>query len=607
MCGIVGVLSNHQAAPILVDSLKRLEYRGYDSAGIATIHEDKLERRRALGKLVNLSDLLVHEPLAGKSGIGHTRWATHGAPTVGNAHPHRAAGVAVVHNGIIENFRELRAFLAENDITYSTDTDTETVALLAQYHLDAGLAPREAAEKTIAMLEGAYALCFLFDGEDDLLIAARKGSPLAIGHGDGENFVGSDAIALAPMTDRITYLDEGDWAIITRTSVEIRDETGQQTNREMKVIEISAANVDKGGHKHFMSKEIAEQPTVLQGALSHYISPNADAVTLPESGIDFTKIERMTMVACGTAYYACMVAKYWFEQVARMPVEIDVASEFRYREPPVTAGTAALFVSQSGETADTLAALRYMKGKADTILSIVNVETSTIARESDLALPILAGVEIGVASTKAFTCQLTTLAILAIEAARARGHLTDTEVADHLTRLRGLPGVINLALGIEDKCKTVARQLAEARDILFLGRGAMYPLAHEGALKLKEISYIHAEAYASGELKHGPIALVDENVPIIVMAPRDSLFEKTVSNMQEVMARGGKVLLITDKQGAVEAGDGVWDTIIMPEIDAFLAPILYAVPAQLLAYHTAIAKGTDVDQPRNLAKSVTVE
>jgi len=501
----------------------------------------------------------------------------------------------------------LRAFLAENGITYSTDTDTETVALLAQYHLDAGLAPREAAEKTIAMLEGAYALCFLFDGEDDLLIAARKGSPLAIGHGDGENFVGSDAIALAPMTDRITYLDEGDWAIITRTSVEIRDEAGQQTNREMKVIEISAANVDKGGHKHFMSKEIAEQPTVLQGALSHYISPNADAVTLPESGIDFTKIERMTMVACGTAYYACMVAKYWFEQVARMPVEIDVASEFRYREPPVTAGTAALFVSQSGETADTLAALRYMKGKADKILSVVNVETSSIARESDLALPILAGVEIGVASTKAFTCQLTTLAILAIEAARARGHLTDAEVAEHLTRLRGLPGVINLALGIEEKCVTVARQLAEARDILFLGRGAMYPLAHEGALKLKEISYIHAEAYASGELKHGPIALVDENVPIIVMAPRDSLFEKTVSNMQEVMARGGKVLLITDKQGAIEAGDGVWDTIIMPEIDAFLAPILYAVPAQLLAYHTAIAKGTDVDPPRNLAKSVTVE
>ncbi|MCK0120897.1 glutamine--fructose-6-phosphate transaminase (isomerizing) [Loktanella sp. F6476L] len=607
MCGIVGVLSNHQAAPLLVDSLKRLEYRGYDSAGIATINDNKLERRRALGKLVNLSDLLVHEPLAGKSGIGHTRWATHGVPSVGNAHPHRAGGVAVVHNGIIENFRELREFLAEKNIAYSTDTDTETVALLAQYHLDAGLAPREAAEKTIAMLEGAYALCFLFDGEDDLLVAARKGSPLAIGHGDGENFVGSDAIALAPMTNQITYLEEGDWAIITRNSVEIRDEAGQQTSREMKIIEVSATNVDKGGYKHFMAKEIAEQPTVLQGALSHYINADANAITLPDNGIDFTKIERMTLVACGTAYYACMVAKYWFEQVARMPVEIDVASEFRYREPPVTKGTAALFVSQSGETADTLAALRYMKGKADKIISVVNVETSSIARESDLALPILAGAEIGVASTKAFTCQLTTLAILVIEAARARGHLTDADVAKMLADLRGIPGVINAALGIEGKCQTVARQLAEARDILFLGRGAMYPLAHEGALKLKEISYIHAEAYASGELKHGPIALVDENVPIIVMAPRDSLFDKTVSNMQEVMARGGKVLLITDKQGEKEAGEGTWDTIIMPEIDAFLAPILYAVPAQLLAYHTAIAKGTDVDQPRNLAKSVTVE
>lgn len=607
MCGIVGVLSNHQAAPLLVDSLKRLEYRGYDSAGIATINDDKLERRRAIGKLVNLSDLLVHEPLAGKSGIGHTRWATHGVPSVNNAHPHRATGVAVVHNGIIENFRELREFLAEKNIAYSTDTDTETVALLAQYHLDAGLAPREAAEKTIAMLEGAYALCFLFDGEDDLLVAARKGSPLAIGHGDGENFVGSDAIALAPMTNQITYLEEGDWAIITRNSVEIRDEAGQQTSREMKIIEVSAANIDKGGYKHFMAKEIAEQPTVLQGALSHYINADANAITLPDGGIDFTKIERMTLVACGTAYYACMVAKYWFEQVARMPVEIDVASEFRYREPPVTKGTAALFVSQSGETADTLAALRYMKGKADKIISVVNVDTSSIARESDLALPILAGAEIGVASTKAFTCQLTTLAILVIEAARARGHLTDAEVAKMLADLRGIPGVINAALGIEGKCQTVARQLAEARDILFLGRGAMYPLAHEGALKLKEISYIHAEAYASGELKHGPIALVDENVPIIVMAPRDSLFDKTVSNMQEVMARGGKVLLITDKQGEKEAGEGTWDTIIMPEIDAFLAPILYAVPAQLLAYHTAIAKGTDVDQPRNLAKSVTVE
>tara|TARA_R110002051_G_scaffold50280_5_gene97429 strand:+ start:2840 stop:4663 length:1824 start_codon:yes stop_codon:yes gene_type:complete len=607
MCGIVGVLGHHEAAPILVEALKRLEYRGYDSAGIATINAKKLDRRRAIGKLVNLSDLLVHEPLAGKAGIGHTRWATHGAPNVNNAHPHRAGGVAVVHNGIIENFRELRAFLAANGIAYETDTDTETVALLAQYYIDQGATPRDAATQTIARLEGAYALCFLFDGEDDLLIAARKGSPLAIGHGNGEMFVGSDAIALAPMTDKVTYLEEGDMAVLTRTSLEIRDAQGQQTNRAMKVIQIDASSADKGGYKHFMAKEIAEQPTVLQGALAHYISGDGTDVTLPAPSIDFAKVERLTMVACGTAFYACLVAKYWFEQIAGLPVEVDVASEFRYREPPVTKGTVAVFVSQSGETADTLAALRYMQGKADMILSVVNVPESSIARESDLPLPILAGVEIGVASTKAFTCQLTTLAILALKAAKDRSMIDDTALAQKLTSLRALPGVLNTALAIEDKTKQVAAKLAETRDILFLGRGAMYPLALEGALKLKEISYIHAEAYASGELKHGPIALVDQHVPVIVMAPRDTLFEKTVSNMQEVMARGGQVLLITDQKGANEAGIGVWDTIIMPEIDDFLAPILYAVPAQLLAYHTAIAKGTDVDQPRNLAKSVTVE
>jgi glucosamine--fructose-6-phosphate aminotransferase (isomerizing) len=607
MCGIFGVLGNHEAAPLLVEALKRLEYRGYDSAGIATVNEGQLDRRRAVGKLVNLSDVLVHDPLAGKSGIGHTRWATHGAPNAGNAHPHRAGGVAVVHNGIIENFRELRAFLAEQGVVHETDTDTETVALLANHHINQGLAPRDAAEKTIAQLEGAYALCFLFDGEQDLLIAARKGSPLAIGHGDGEMFVGSDAIALAPMTDKITYLEEGDWAVITRNSCEIRDANGQIANRAMKTIQIDTAQVDKAGFKHFMAKEIAEQPKVLQGALAHYINTEGTAVTLPDPGLDFMQIQRMTMVACGTAHYACLVAKYWFEQIAGIPVEVDVASEFRYREPPVTDGTVALFVSQSGETADTLAALRYMAGKADKIVSVVNVPESSIARESDLALPILAGTEIGVASTKAFTCQLTTLAILALHAAQARGKMTDTQVAEKLAALRHMPGLFNQALGIEDKTKQVSRKLAETRDILFLGRGAMYPLALEGALKLKEISYIHAEAYASGELKHGPIALVDENVPVIVMAPRDSLFEKTVSNMQEVMARGGKVLLITDQKGADEASDGVWDTIVMPEIDPFLAPILYAVPAQLLAYHTAVAKGTDVDQPRNLAKSVTVE
>ncbi|MEO0931967.1 MAG: glutamine--fructose-6-phosphate transaminase (isomerizing), partial [Pseudomonadota bacterium] len=427
MCGIVGVLGDHEAAPILVEALKRLEYRGYDSAGIATINDLRLDRRRAVGKLVNLSDLLVHDPLPGKAGIGHTRWATHGAPTTSNAHPHRAGKVAVVHNGIIENFRELRAFLAEKGIGFETDTDTETVALVAQYYIDQGLSPRDAAEQTIARLNGAFALCFLFDGQDDLLIAARMGPPLAIGHGDGEMFVGSDAIALAGMTDQITYLEDGDWAVVTRDSVEIRDHDGNIANRAVKMIQIDTAQVDKAGYKHFMAKEIAEQPTVLQGALAHYINADATAVTLPHPGLDFTNVERLSMVACGTAYLACMVAKYWFEQIAALPVEVDVASEFRYREPPVTPGTVALFVSQSGETADTLAALRYMDGKADKIVSVINVPESSIARESDLPLPILAGTEIGVASTKAFTCQLTVLATLALQAAHVRGRITDAD------------------------------------------------------------------------------------------------------------------------------------------------------------------------------------
>ena len=605
MCGIVGVLGNHEAAPILVEALKRLEYRGYDSAGIATVNNGVLDRRRAVGKLVNLSDRLVHEPLAGKAGIGHTRWATHGAATEGNAHPHRSGKVAVVHNGIIENFRELREFLAEHGIAHETDTDTETVALLAQHFVAQGQSPREAAQNTIARLEGAYALCLLFEGEEDLLIAARKGSPLAIGHGTGEMFVGSDAIALAPLTDTITYLDEGDWAVITRTSLEIRDADGEQVNREVRKVNIDAARIDKGGYKHFMAKEIAEQPVVMSEVLNRYLK--GDTVTLPDGGLDFTRINRLTMVACGTAFYACNVAKYWFEQIAGLPVEIDVASEFRYREPPITEGTVALFVSQSGETADTLAALRYCAGKADKIVAVVNVPESSIARESDLVLPILAGVEVGVASTKAFTNQLMTLAMLVLSAARQRGRLTDAELAEKITALRALPGIVNTALTIEARCETLSHKLAEARDILFLGRGQMYPLALEGALKLKEISYIHAEAYASGELKHGPIALVDQHVPVIVMAPRDALFDKTVSNMQEVMARGGQVLLVTDKKGADEAGEGVWQTLIMPEVEDFLAPILYAVPAQMLAYYTAVAKGTDVDQPRNLAKSVTVE
>ena len=607
MCGIVGVLGSHEVAPILVEALKRLEYRGYDSAGIATVNNGVLDRRRAVGKLVNLSDLLVHDPLPGKSGIGHTRWATHGAPSVNNAHPHRAGGVAVVHNGIIENYRELRAELAQQGVQFTTDTDTETVALLTELHMRNGADPVAAANKTLDRLEGAFALAFLFDGQEDLIVAARKGSPLAIGHGDNEMFVGSDAIALAPLTDRITYLEEGDRAVVTRAGVTIHDANGKLANRAVKTIKIDTARVDKAGHKHFMAKEIAEQPEVIGEAIRHYLPSGESHVILPGDGIDFTKVQRLTMVACGTAYYACLTAKYWFEQLARLPVEVDVASEFRYREPPVTDGTLALFVSQSGETADTLAALRYCQDKADKIVSVVNVPESSIARESDLALPIHAGVEIGVASTKAFTCQLSVLLMLALKAASDRGTISPEALADHAAALRGLPSVLNVALDQNDAIRSAAQRISEARDVLFLGRGLMYPLALEGALKLKEISYIHAEAYASGELKHGPIALIDKQMPVVVMAPRDALFDKTVSNMQEVMARKGKVILVSDEKGIAEAKDGVWTTIQMPQIHNSLTPILYAVPAQLLAYHTAVAKGTDVDQPRNLAKSVTVE
>jgi glucosamine--fructose-6-phosphate aminotransferase (isomerizing) len=605
MCGIVGVLGQHEAAPLLVEALKRLEYRGYDSAGIATVNNGALDRRRAVGKLVNLSDLLVHDPLPGKSGIGHTRWATHGEPNTQNAHPHQSGPVAVVHNGIIENYKDLRAELAEHQITPQTDTDTETVALLTHHYIQQGMSHVDAARACLARLEGAFALAFLFDGEDDLIVAARKGSPLAIGHGDGEMFVGSDAIALAPMTDTITYLEEGDCAVLTRQTVDIFDESGARVMRESRTINTDATRVDKAGYKHFMAKEIAEQPTVLADALRAYLDGNQ--IVLPDDLPDFSKIDRLTMVACGTAFYACLTAKYWFEQLAKLPVEVDIASEFRYREPPITPRTVALFVSQSGETADTLAALRYCKGKADSIVSVVNVAESSIARESDVALPIHAGVEVGVASTKAFTCQLNTLLLLALHAAVQRGVMSQAELADKLGELRALPGLFNVALDRDPTMADAAHKIAEARDVLFLGRGLMYPLALEGALKLKEISYIHAEAYASGELKHGPIALIDKNVPVIVMAPRDALFEKTVSNMQEVMARGGKVCLITDAAGAEAAGADVWRTVILPAVDPILSPLLYALPAQLIAYHAAIAKGTDVDQPRNLAKSVTVE
>lgn len=604
MCGIVGVLGNHEAAPILVEALKRLEYRGYDSAGIATVNNGRLDRRRAVGKLVNLSDLLVHEPLPGKAGIGHTRWATHGAATLGNAHPHVSGPVAVVHNGIIENFRELREELAANGLHCETETDTETVALLARHYMDQGLPPREAARRTIHRLRGAFALLFLFEGEDDLLIAARQGSPLAIGHGQGEMFVGSDAIALAPLTDRITYLEEGDHAVITRSGVEIFDAQDQPVTREPVKVQIDAARIEKGGYKHFMAKEIAEQPVVLADALRHYVP--GERLNLPES-LDFSSLDRLTLVACGTAFYACQIAKYWFETLAALPCEVDIASEFRYREPPLPQRSFAIFVSQSGETADTLAALRYCKGRVARVISVVNVETSTMAREADLALPIMAGPEVGVASTKAFTCQLTVLFTMTLKAGLDRGTIDQDRLQQLLDSLNRLPGLMNQALGSEGEIARIAESVAEAQDVLFLGRGAMFPLAMEGALKLKEISYIHAEGYASGELKHGPIALIDKTVPVIVLAPRDRLFDKTVSNMQEVMARHGKVVLITDREGENAAADGTWRSLVMPEVTPELAPILYAVPAQLLAYHAAVAKGTDVDQPRNLAKSVTVE
>ncbi|WP_158964143.1 glutamine--fructose-6-phosphate transaminase (isomerizing) [Chachezhania sediminis] len=607
MCGIIGVLGDHEAAPVLVEALKRLEYRGYDSAGIATVNHGHLDRRRAVGKLVNLSDKLVHEPLAGKAGIGHTRWATHGAPTEVNAHPHRGRTVAVVHNGIIENYRELKEELAALGTEFVTQTDTEIVALLAQRYVDEGAEPVDAAFRTVDRLKGAFALAFLFDGYEDLIVIARMGPPLAIGHGDGEMYIGSDAVALAPLTDRITYLEDGDRAVITRAGAEIRDAKGALANREMRQVRLDATRVDKAGYRHFMAKEIDEQPTVVAEVISHYVPSGSDEIILPDDGIDFTKVNRLVLSACGTAFNACMTAKYWFEKLARIPVEIDIASEFRYREPPLVPGTVSVFVSQSGETADTLAALRYCADKADRIVAVVNVPESSIARESGLVLPIHAGTEIGVASTKAFTAQLTVLYLLALKAAADRKALSGEQVADRLSALRGLPAVMNAALDLGDAVQRIAIAVSEARDVLFLGRGTMYPLALEGALKLKEISYIHAEGYAAGELKHGPIALIDSNVPVVVLAPGDDLFDKTMSNLQEVVARGGKAVLISDETGIAQAGSGVWMSVPMPKVHGDLTPILYAVPAQQLAYHTAVAKGTDVDQPRNLAKSVTVE
>ncbi len=609
MCGIIGIVGREPVAPHLVEALKRLEYRGYDSAGVATLENGSvLARRRAEGKLKNLEVKLAAAPLSGLIGIGHTRWATHGAPTEANAHPHATARVAVVHNGIIENFRVLRDELEAAGHVFASETDTEVVAQLVDHRLAAGDTPADAVAKTLKRLTGAFALAFIFPGEDDLVIGARRGSPLAVGYGEGEMYLGSDAIALAPFTDRIAYLEEGDWVVITRAGATIHDETDAVVTRTIATVSAASFQVDRGNYRHFMAKEIHEQPEVVGHTLAHYVDLSAQQIRLPTAlPFDWASLDKLSIVACGTAYYAGLVGKYWFERYARLPVEIDVASEFRYREPPLPKNGLALFVSQSGETADTLASLRYCKEHGQHTAAVVNVATSTIAREAEVVFPTLAGPEIGVASTKAFTCQLSVMAALAVAAGRARGTLTrDDEVA--LARALGdLPGAIMRALRVEAKIEKLAREISRATDVLYLGRGSNYPIALEGALKLKEISYIHAEGYAAGELKHGPIALIDEAMPVVVIAPHDKLFEKTVSNMQEVAARGGRIVLITDEKGASETDVATLETIVLPDVPEIIAPLVYALPVQMLAYHTAVFMGTDVDQPRNLAKSVTVE
>ena len=608
MCGIVGILGRAPVAEQLVDSLKRLEYRGYDSAGVATIEGDHLECRRAEGKLKNLETRLKAEPLAGHTGIGHTRWATHGKPTENNAHPHATDNVAVVHNGIIENFGELRQMLEKQGAKFSSETDTEVVAHLVNSYLLKGASPQDAVKASLPQLRGAFALAFLFRGHADLMIGARKGSPLAIGHGDGEMYLGSDAIALAPFTDTISYLEDGDWVALTREVGVIYDEHGAVVNRDVLKSGASSFLVDKANYRHFMAKEIHEQPEVVGHTLARYVDMATERVALPlKLPFDFKDIQRISIVACGTASYAGFVAKYWFERLSRVPVELDVASEFRYREAPLRKGDLAIFISQSGETADTLAALRYAKAQGVHTLSVVNVAGSTIARESETVLPTLAGPEIGVASTKAFTCQLMVLAAIAVAAGKARGELSDADEAKLVHGLVEIPRLMAAALATEPQIEKLARDIAKSKDVLYLGRGTSYPLALEGALKLKEISYIHAEGYAAGELKHGPIALIDENMPVVVIAPFDRVFEKTVSNMQEVAARGGNIILMTDAKGAAEATIESLVTIVLPDMAATFTPMVYAVPVQLLAYHTAVIMGTDVDQPRNLAKSVTVE
>jgi glutamine---fructose-6-phosphate transaminase (isomerizing) len=608
MCGIVGILGKEAVATQVIEALRRLEYRGYDSAGVATLENGLLTRRRAEGKLRNLEIRLSNEPLDGLIGIGHTRWATHGKPNETNAHPHATEKLAVVHNGIIENFRELRAELQADGYVFATETDTEIVAHLVTRELDRGKNPVDAVGASLPLLRGAFALAFLFQGEEDLLIGARKGSPLAVGVGDGEMYLGSDALALAPFTNLIAYLEEGDWVVLNRKGASFFDKDNRPVQRRAQRVAAGAFLVEKGNHRHFMAKEIYEQPEVVGHTLTQYLDMVEGKVRLPFADrIDWANLSRLSVSACGTAYYAGLTAKYWFERLARLPVEIDVASEFRYREAPLPKDGLALFVSQSGETADTLACLRYARQEAQTILSIVNVPTSTIARESDAVAPTLAGPEIGVASTKAFTCQLTALACLALAAARARGTLAAEEEARHVQSLIALPGLMAKALELEPEIEKLARELSKAKDVLYLGRGTSFPLALEGALKLKEISYIHAEGYPAGELKHGPIALIDEAMPVIVVAPHDALFEKTASNMQEVAARGGRIILITDAKGAAECGIEPEATIILPEMDPVFAPIVYALPIQMIAYQTAVFMGKDVDQPRNLAKSVTVE
>jgi glucosamine--fructose-6-phosphate aminotransferase (isomerizing) len=607
MCGIIGIVGKEEVAERLVDGLRRMEYRGYDSAGVCTVHDGQLVRRRAEGKLFNLVRELAREDAPGHIGIAHTRWATHGAPTATNAHPHATGEVAIVHNGIIENFKPLRDELKERGRVFESETDSEVIAHLVSEQIEAGKTPEEAVSAVLPRMRGAFAVAIAFRQHPDLLIGARLGSPLVVGFGDGETYLGSDALALAPLTQQITYLDEGDWVVVRRDGAQIYDKDNNPVERDVTTSGASAAAIEKGNYRHFMQKEIFEQPTVVAQTLSSYIRQVDLTVALPDVDFDLSAIRRITIVACGTSYYAGMVAKYWFEQFARVPVDIDVASEFRYRNPVLEPGGLALFISQSGETADTLAALRHCKEHGQTIAVVVNVPTSSMAREADLLLPTHAGPEIGVASTKAFTCQLAVLAALAAHLAVRKGRMDREEEAEVVRHLIEVPASLNAALGYDDEIAAMAHLIAPARDVLYLGRGPDYPLAMEGALKLKEISYIHAEGYASGEMKHGPIALIDEAVPVIVLAPSGPLFEKTVSNMQEVSARGGKVVLISDWEGIADAGEDCIAVIEMPKVHPLIAPLVYAVPVQLLAYHVACVKGTDVDQPRNLAKSVTVE